>query len=84
LAEAALDHSARAGQPRDVGRRADVVGIFSNDKALIRLAASVIVEQERRMVIGRRYLSADSLDAILSDFNKDNNEEEARELTTSR
>jgi transposase-like protein len=68
---------------REVGRRTDVVGIFPNDKALIRLAASVIIEQNDEWLVGHRYLSAHSLDAILTDFNKDNNQEEARELTAA-
>ena len=66
---------------REIGRRTDVVGIFPNDKALIRLAASVVIEQNDEWLVGHRYLSAHSLDAILSDFNKDNDKEEARELT---
>jgi len=68
---------------REIGRRTDVVGIFPNDKALIRLAASVIIEQNDEWLVGHRYLSAHSLEAILSDFNKDNSEEEARELTAA-
>jgi hypothetical protein len=57
--------------------------LFPNDKALIRLAASVIIEQNDEWLVGHRYLSAHSLDAILSDLNKDNNQEEARELTAA-
>jgi len=68
---------------REIGRRTDVVGIFPNDKALIRLAASIVIEQNDEWLVGHRYLSAHSLDAILSDLNKDNNKEEARELTTA-
>jgi transposase-like protein len=66
---------------REVGRRTDVVGIFPNDQALIRLAASVIIEQNDEWLVGHRYLSAHSLEAILTDIKKDNNKQEARELT---
>jgi putative transposase len=68
---------------REIGRRTDVVGIFPNDKALIRLATSVVIEQNDEWLVGHRYLSAHSLDPILSDLNKDNNQEEARELTAA-
>jgi len=68
---------------REIGRRTDVVGIFPNDKALIRLAASVIIEQNDEWLVGHRYLSAHSLEAILTDINKDNNNQEARELTAA-
>ena len=50
---------------REVGRRTDVVGIFPNDKALIRLAASLVIEQNDESLVGRRYLSAHSLEAVL-------------------
>ena len=68
---------------REIGRRTDVVGIFPNDRSLIRLAASVIIEQNDEWLVGHRYLSAHSLEAILDDYNKDNNNEEVRELTAT-
>ena len=68
---------------REIGRRTDVVGIFPNNRALIRLAASVIIEQNDEWLVGHRYLSAHSLDAILDNDNKDNNSEEVRELTAA-
>jgi transposase-like protein len=68
---------------REVGRRTDVVGIFPNDKALIRLAASVIIEQNDEWLVGHRYLSAHSLEALLNDYKKDNNNEEVQELTAA-
>jgi len=68
---------------REIGRRTDVVGIFPNDKALIRLAASVVIEQNDEWLVGHRYLSSHSLEAVLNDYKKDNNPEEARELTAA-
>src|SRR5207247_7018643 len=68
-----LDHRAklRSTNPlerfnREIGRRTDVVGIFPNDRALIRLAASVVIEQNDEWLVGRRYLSNHSMDAILT------------------
>ena len=67
---------------REIGRRTDVVGIFPNDRALLRLAASVVIEQNDEWLVGRRYLSAHSLDAVL-DQHQDEEQEEARELTAA-
>jgi Transposase, Mutator family len=50
---------------REIGRRTDVVGIFPNDRALLRLAASVVIEQDDEWPVGRRCLSLDSLAPLL-------------------
>ncbi len=68
---------------REIGRRTDVVGIFPNDRALIRLAASVVIEQNDEWLVGRRYLSNHSLELVLDQNEEDNNREEARELTAA-
>jgi transposase-like protein len=68
---------------REIGRRTDVVGIFPNNRALIRLAASVVIEQNDEWLVGHRYLSNHSLQAVLDDYKKDNNKEEAREITAA-
>lgn len=49
---------------REIARRSDVVGIYPNDAALIRLAASLLVEQNDEWLVARRYLSQDSLAAL--------------------
>jgi putative transposase len=68
---------------REIGRRTDVVGIFPNDKALIRLAASLVIEQNDEWLVGKRYLSNHTLEALLNDDKKENDKKEARELTAA-
>jgi putative transposase len=68
---------------REIGRRTDVVGIFPNDRSLIRLAASVVIEQNDEWLVGHRYLSQHSLDTILTDYEKDNNRKEPAELAAA-
>jgi putative transposase len=46
---------------REIGRRSDVVGIFPNDQALLRLAGMLLLEQNDEWLVGRCYLSASSM-----------------------
>jgi transposase-like protein len=69
---------------REIGRRTDVVGIFPNDRSLIRLAASVVIEQNDEWLVGHRYLSNHSLEAVLDQENKDDKtREETPQLTAA-
>jgi len=49
---------------REIGRRSDVIGIYPNDAALVRLAGALLIEQNDEWLVGRRYLSEESLAAV--------------------
>jgi hypothetical protein len=44
-----------------------VIGIYPHDAALIRLSASLLVEQNDEWLVMRRYLSQESIDALYAD-----------------
>lgn len=46
---------------KELARRSDVVGIYRNDESLIRLAGALLLEQNDEWLVGRRYLSGESL-----------------------
>jgi putative transposase len=62
---------------REVGRRSDVVGIFPNDAAALRLAGALLTEQNDEWLIARRYLSEESLALVLEDQGEAGREEVA-------
>jgi transposase-like protein len=68
---------------REIGRRTDVVGIFPDDASLIRLATSLLIEQNDEWLVGRRYLSLDSLAPHLEERRERADEEEVLELTAA-
>lgn len=66
---------------REIGRRSDVVGIFPNDQAAIRLAGALLIEQNDEWLVSRRYLSVESIALILDD--ERDTTEEVIELTAA-
>jgi transposase-like protein len=52
---------------KEIDRRSDVVAIYPNDRALIRLAGMLLIEQNDEWLVQRKYLSDHSIKLVLSD-----------------
>jgi putative transposase len=68
---------------REIGRRTDVVGIFPDDAALVRLTTMLCIEQNDEWLVGRRYLSAGSMEPLLEERPHRPEDEEVHELTAA-
>jgi putative transposase len=50
---------------REIARRTDVVGIFPDDASLVRLVSMLAIEANDEWLVGRRYMSRQSMEPLL-------------------
>jgi putative transposase len=65
---------------REIGRRTDVVGIFPDDRSLIRLVSMLAIEANDEWLVTRCYMSRQSMEPLLEQRLHRQTEEEVHEL----
>jgi transposase-like protein len=66
---------------KEIGRRSDVVGIYPNDQALIRLVSMLAIEANDEWLVGRGYIAKHSMEPLLEERLQRAPTQEVLELT---